>query len=269
MTAAILAAVSSQRGREVCATAQAASANCSAQGCIGNDALQRHRPAASSPGATLQRRCIGYGLAAAPPVVRDDRQAARQRLGQHHAVALVERRQDEHVGTVRRRRRVRCSDRPPIMRMRGARPASGDLRSSRARGRLRAAVGGAGDGQRQSRCLRRARGRAPGCRRPCAARSSRPPAAAACRMIRARAARSVPGSAMVSVRRHGELLDQRVGGGAAGDDDAAGPGEGSVSEARQLVRRALGEAGLQAQRMMHQRDDRARGASMTSAGMAP
>ena len=74
----------------------------------------------------------------------------------------------------------------------------------------------------------------------------------------ARDAGSVPGSATVSLlRRHGELVDQRVGGGAAGGDDALGEGERGGLGRAQLGGARVGEAGLQAQRVMHQRDDRA------------
>ena len=81
----------------------------------GGERERRARPA--SPGGTLRAAASGTVSAAAPPVVRDDRQAARHRLGQHHAVALVERRHDEDVGALhrgcraprrRRRRRARC-----------------------------------------------------------------------------------------------------------------------------------------------------------------
>ena len=58
-----------------------------------------HRAARpTSPGGTSTPASGGTVSRIAPAAAADHRQAVRQRLGQRHAVALVERRQHEHVG---------------------------------------------------------------------------------------------------------------------------------------------------------------------------
>ena len=99
--AATAAAVSLQRG-SAWPAAQDASARRRRSGASAIMSASAAASAAASPGGDLDGGRVRHGLGRGAAGRGDDRQAARHRLGQHHAVALVERRRDEDVGAVHR-----------------------------------------------------------------------------------------------------------------------------------------------------------------------
>ena len=116
------------------------------------------RSAGASPGGTSTPASAGTVSGMAPAQLLTHRQAACQRLGQRHAVALVERRQHEQVGARVQRIQARAGPSSPCQVTRSSRPWRATAwRSARGAGRHRA-----------RRCRRSADARA-GPRRPASA----------------------------------------------------------------------------------------------------
>ena len=255
-------AASAQPGRCARGRAGASASRARSSGSVDQPAQRRGERAGASPGGTSRPASAGTVSGMAPARGRDDRQAARERLGQRHAVALVVGGEHEQVGARRRAARA------PVSPARRAARRAARARARRSRRRIARAQAGSRSAL-PTQVRRQARSRKPASassstRWPLrgvseATQSSDGPA----RPSRAASgAGSVPGSDHarsaigVDARRPRGRARSRAG----HDRRGAARGEQRALESRRSAAASLGDqAGLERQRMMD-RAPRAAGA---------